>query len=302
MTRTAEAKKEPAVKSDADTSASPGDARPEGSQLSDKLAALIAPDVSLVAPATSGSRFFVTALALSVILHLGVVVYLQWDNTDEVGPGGIQLEAINVDLIPLSDLRSGAPSVAPDAGRDAIDQDKKDPMEAARRDVTERPPPEGFLKPSEGTSDLAAAEIIKPDPLLDGKEQLDKEKLDKPEEPDTASDVRGRTKQSQEASDPLVKGGASVAATPGQISQYALSIQQTLNANRPHHVGTRGRAVVKFALSDTGTVQFAEIQSSSGSKVIDDAVLAAISKITFPVPPGGMTERQRSYTAPVEFR
>jgi hypothetical protein len=196
MTRTAEAKKEPAVKSDADTSASPGDARPEGSQLSDKLAALIAPDVSLVAPATSGSRFFVTALALSVILHLGVVVYLQWDNTDEVGPGGIQLEAVNVDLIPLSDLRSGAPSVAPDAGRDAIDQDKKDPMEAARRDVTETPPPEGFLKPSEGTSDLAAAEIIKPDPVLDGKEQLDKEKLDKPEEPDTASDVRGRTKQS----------------------------------------------------------------------------------------------------------
>ena len=90
--------------------------------------------------------------------------------------------------------------------------------------------------------------------------------------------------------------------TPGQISRYALSIQQTLNANRPHHTGTRGRAVIKFALSNTGSVQFAEIQKSSGSKLIDDAVLAAISRIRFPIPPGVMTERQRSYIAPVEFR
>ena len=46
----------------------------------------------------------------------------------------------------------------------------------------------------------------------------------------------------------------------------------------------------------------AEIERSSGSKSIDDAVLAAIWRIAFPAPPGGMSERQRSYTAPIEFR
>jgi TonB family protein len=303
MTRTAEAKKEPAVKSDADTSASPDSARSEaGKSPEEKSAALVAADLSSVPPATSGSRFFAAGLALSLLLHVGVLAYLQSENSDEIGPGGIQLEAINVDLIPLSEWRSGAPNVVPDLGQDAIDQAKKDQTEAARRDVSEMPPPEGYIKATDGASELAAAEIIKSDPLLERTEEPEKDKRDKPEEPDTANDARGRAKQTQEAADAQVKGGSSVAATPGQISRYALSIQQTLNRHPPRHLGTRGRAVVKFGLTETGNVRFAEIQRSSGSKLIDDAVLAAIWKIAFPAPPGGMSERQRSYTAPIEFR
>jgi protein TonB len=303
MTRTAEAKHEPTVESDAETSASPGDARAEENKSpEDQPVGLVAADLSSVPPAVSGSRFFFGALAVSTVLHLGVLTYLQRDDSDEIGPGGIQLEAINVDLIPLSEWRSGAPNVAPDLGQDAIDQDKKDQTEAARRDATETPPAEGFIKPSEGTSDIAAAETTKPDPILDRKEEPDKDKPDKPEEPGTASDARGRAKQTQEAADAQVKGGSSVAATPGQISRYALSIQQTLNRHPPRHLGTRGRAVVKFGLTETGGVRFAEIERSSGSKSIDDAVLAAIWRIAFPAPPGGMSERQRSYTAPIEFR
>jgi TonB family protein len=268
----------------------------------DKAAALVAADLTSVPPAASRSRYFIVGLALSVLLHVGALAYVQWDNTDDIGPGGIQLEAINVDLVPLSEWRSGAPNVASDVGHDSIDQDKKDQMEATRRDVAETPLPEGFVKPAEGTSELAAAEIIKPDPILDRTEESDKDKPDKSDEPDTANDAHGRAKQTQEATDAQVKGGSSVAATPGQISRYALSIQQMLNRYPPRHLGTRGRAVVKFGLTETGNVRFAEIERSSGSKLIDDAVLAAIWKIAFPAPPGGMSERQRSYTAPIEFR
>ncbi len=303
MNRAAEAKKEPAVEGDAEMSASPGDARSaQGDPPEDKASALVAPDLSSVPPVASGSGLLLGALALSALLHLGALMYVQRDNTDEIGPGGIQLEAINVDLVPLSEWRSGAPNVAPDVGQDAIDQDKRDRAEAARRDVTETPPPEGYLRPTEGTSELAAAEIVKSDPLLKRNDESDKDKPDKPEEPDASNDARGRAKQTQEAVDAQVKGGSSVAATPGQISRYALSIQQTLNRHPPRHLGTRGRAVVKFGLTETGNVRFAEIDRSSGSKLIDDAVLAAIWKIAFPAPPGGMSERQRSYTAPIEFR
>jgi TonB family protein len=303
MTRANEAEKEPAAKSDADTSASPNDVHAENSKSSeDNSAILVAADLSSIPPATYGSRFFAVGLGLSLFLHVGVLAYLQWDTNDEIGPGGIQLQAINVDLIPLSEWRSGAPNVTPDLGQDAIDQDKKDQAEAARRDVPETPPPEGYIKPAEGASELAAAEIIKPDPLLERKEESDNDKPDKPEELDTSNDARGRAKQTQDAADAQVKGGSSVAATPGQISRYALAIQQTLNRNPPRHLGTRGRAVVKFGLTETGNVRFAEIERSSGSKLIDDAVLAAIWKISFPAPPGGMSERQRSYTAPIEFR
>jgi TonB family protein len=300
MTRTAEAKHEPTVESDAETSASPGDARSEEPE--DQPVGLVAADLSSVPPAVASSRLFVGALAVSTVLHLGVLTYLQRGDSDEIGPGGIQLEAINVDLIPLSEWRSGAPNVVPDLGQDPIDQVKKDQAEAARRDVSEVPPPEGHIKPAEGASELAAAEITKSEPLLERSEEPDKEKLDKPDEPDTANDARGRAKHTQEAAEAQVKGGSSVAATPGQISRYALSIQQMLNRYPPRHLGTRGRAVVKFGLTETGRVRFAEIERSSGSKLIDDAVLAAIWRIAFPAPPGGMSERQRSYTAPIEFR
>lgn len=303
MTHTAETKEELAVESDAEVSASPDDACADDStSREDKPAALVAADLSSIPPVTSASRFFGAGLALSLLLHVGVLAYIQWNSSDEIGPGGIQLQAINVDLIPLSEWRSGAPNVMPDLGRDAIDQNTKERAEAARQDVTETPLPEGYIKPTDGASELAAAEIIKPDPVVERMEEPDKDKPDKREEPDTVNDARGRAKQTREAAEAQVKGGSSVAATPGQISRYALLIQRTLNRNPPRHLGTRGRAVVKFGLTEVGSVRFAEIEKSSGSKLIDDAVLAAIRKTAFPAPPDGMSERQRSYIAPIEFR
>lgn len=304
MNRAVEAKKEPTLEGDVAPPASLEGARSEEGELPEgKVPTLVAFDLSSTLLARGPSRFFAIALVLSLFLHAGPFVYLQWDRADDIGPGGIQLEAINVDLIPLAEWRSGAPNIAPDTGKDAIDQDQKDQAEAAPRDVTETPPPEGFIKPTqEGGSELAAAETMKPDPVMERVEKPEKDKPEKSEEPDTSKDARGRAKQTQEAADAQVRGGSSVAATPGQISRYALAIQQTLNRNPPRHLGTRGRAVIRFGLTENGSVRFAEIERSSGSKLIDDVVLAAIWKITFPAPPGGMSERQRSYTAPVEFR
>lgn len=304
MSQAADAKDEPVVQRDAESPASPAAAHAEeGTPAKAEPAALTAADLSSVTPATSGRNFFVAGLVASALLHAGVLVYLQSDNAEEIGPGGIQLEAISVDLVPLTSLRSGVPDQAPALGNDAADQDQIDKTEAARREVTDTPPPEGLIKPTEGTSELAAAEVIKPDPIHEHRqEDADKETPEKPIEPSTSNDERGRAKETREARDATVKGGAPVAATPGQISRYALSIQQTLNRNPPRHLGTRGRAVVEFGLTATGSVRFAHIARSSGTKLLDDAVLAVIRKIQFPPPPGSMTDRQRSYTAPVEFR
>ena len=304
MSQAADAKDEPVTQRDAESPASPVVARAEeGTAAKGEPATLTGADLSSVPPAASGASLFGAGLLFSALLHAGVLIYLQSERTDDVGPGGVQLEVINVDLVPESELRIGASTPSPGVGNDTYDQDEKDRAEAARRKVTETPPPEGLIKPTDGTSELAAADVMKPDPIHEHREEkADEEKLEKSEEPDIAHDDRGYAKQAQEAVERKERSGSSVTVTPGQISLYALSIQQTLNVNRPHHVGTRGRAVVKFNLSDTGRVQFAAIQKSSGSKLIDDAVLAAISRIRFPIPPGGMTERQRSFMAPVEFR
>jgi TonB family protein len=299
------AKHEPEMERDAVDTAPAEGAQAEISKSPDgEMPALTAPDLACALSRPSTPRFFVASLLLSLLLHAGLLAYLHRDyHTDDVGPGGFQLEAINVDLIPLSEWRSGAPNGIPDVGKDAIDQDHREQAEAARREETETPPPEGIVKPSQDdTSQLAAAETIKPDLAPERRDEQEKEKPDKPEEPDIVQDARGRAKHSQEATNALVKGGASIAATPGQISRYALDVQRTLNRNPPRHIGTRGRAVVRFGLTETGSVRFAEIEKSSGVKRLDDAVLATIWRITFPPPPNGMTENQRSYTAPVVFQ
>lgn len=304
MSQAADAKDEPVAQRDAERPASPAAVRAEeGTPAKEEPAALTAADLSSVPPATSGSSLLVAGLALSALLHVGLLVYLQPKTVENVGPGGVQLEAISVDLVPLSEWRVGAPNLALDFGTDAIDQDRKDKTDVARREVTETPPAEGLIKPTDGTSELAAAEIIKPDPIHEHrKEEAAKEKPEKLDKPDSAADDHGHAKKKQEAANFQAKGGSSVGATPGQVSRYALSIREVLNRNRPQHLGPRGRGVVAFGLTDTGEVRYAQIERSSGVKGLDDAILATVWKTQFPSAPHGMTDKERSYTVPFEFR
>ena len=304
MSQAAEAKDELVIPLDAGSPASTVPARPGDEPAAERaLADVMTVSLPPVPPAVSGSGFLLAGLVLSALLHVGLLLYLQSDSADDVGPGGVQLEAVSVDLVPLSTLRAGAPDQAPDLGMDATEQDKTEKTEAARREVTDTPPPEALVKPTDDASELAAAEIIKPDPSHERRdEEADNDKPDKPDEPATSHDDRGRARQTQQPSDPKAKGGASVAATPGQMSRYALSIRQALSRNRPQHLGTRGRAVVAFGITGTGSVRFAQIVRSSGAKVLDDTILSTIWKIRFPAPPHGMTDQERSYTVPFDFR
>jgi TonB family protein len=264
--------------------------------------ALTVGDLASVPPVRSGFAFLLVGLLVSTVLHASVLVFLQADNAEPTGSGGVQLDVISVDLVPVTSLRSGPPDQTQTFGTDAVDQDQTNKTEAGPRDVTEPSAREALMKPTDGGSELAAAEIIKPNPVQDDRSaDSDKDKSEKPEDLST-SNGKGRAKETREASDAATKGTSAFAATPGQIARYALSVQQTLNRNPPRHLRTRGRAVVEFGLTETGSVRFAQVAKSSGVKKLDDAVLAAISNIRFPAPPGGMTDRQRSFTAPVEFR
>lgn len=302
MTRTAETKEERAVESDAEVDASPAHARPVTDKPpEDKSPALVAADLSLAAAGASGSGLFLAGLVLSVLLHLGGLVYVQWNRSEQVGPGGTQLQTVEIDLITASDWLAGASNLGAYTSKDAEDLDKKEKSEAARREVTETPPPEGLVKPTDEGSELAAAQIIKPDPAIERKDE-EKDKPEKPEEPGTSNDASGRAKQTQEAREAQFKGGSSLGATPGQISGYGLSVREALNRNRPLYFGTDGRVVVEFWVSEAGSVQRAQIAQSSGMKILDDAALGSIWKTRFPIPPGGMTEEQRGFKVPFEFR
>lgn len=295
MNRAAEARKEPEVESDADTSASRERACPEDGTPT----VLMRTDLSSVPPVASGSGFLLAGLALSVLLHLGLLLYLQSDAVDErAGLGGAELRAVNVDLVPASAFRAGAPHQT-DLGFDTLDREKTEKMEAARKRAATTTPPEALIKPADGDSKLAAAQVVKPDPAHEPRdEEADKEI---PDEPEVAYDKYGRAQQAQAAQPELTKGGASSVASPGQMSSYALSIREAIGRHVPK-LRARGRGVVAFELTETGAVRFVEIARSSGAKALDAAILSAIRKTHFPVPPRGMTDKERYYSVPFEFR
>lgn len=296
MTGATEAEKEPKPESDADTSASPEGARPEDGA----PVALMRADLSWVPPVASGSGLPLAGLVLSALLHVGLLLYLQSDTADErPGLGGAELRTVNVDLVPASAFRAGTPHQTPDLGFDALDRDKTEKMETARKHATTTTPLEALIKPADGDSKLAVARVVTPDPSREPRdEEADKEIRD---EPEVSNDKHGRAQQTQAAQPELTKGGASSVASPGQMSSYALSIREAIGRHVPK-LRARGRGVVAFELAETGAVRFVRIARSSGAKALDDAIQAAIWKTQFPVPPHGMTDKERYYIVPFEFR
>jgi TonB family protein len=301
MNRATEAKDQLAIHGDAEVSTSPDGARREGDKsIEDKAATLVAADLSAVPRTASWSGLLMAGLALSVLLHVGVLVYLQRHNTDDGGSGGTQLQTVEIDLITASDWLAGARNQGVNEGADADDDVKKDKSEAARREPSETPP-EGFVKPAEGTSELAAAEIIKADPIIERREEeADREKPEKAAVSETPND--GEATQTQEAHENRFKSGSSLGATPGQITRYGLSVREALNRNRPLYFGADGRVVVEFWVAESGGVQRVRIAQSSGLKDLDDAAIRSIQKTQFPAPPNGMTEEQRAFRVPFDFR
>ncbi len=64
--------------------------------------------------------------------------------------------------------------------------------------------------------------------------------------------------------------------------------------------GERGSAMVSFALDGNGRVSSVRLARASGSKPLDQEVIAMVNRASpFPAPPDG---RPKSFTAPVSFQ
>lgn len=91
-------------------------------------------------------------------------------------------------------------------------------------------------------------------------------------------------------------------ASPGELARFGLSVRLALGKARPRHAGMRGRVVIVFALGQGGEVVSAMVAKKSGNPALDDAALAAVNRASFPPPPTTMSEKQRTYSVPFEFR
>ena len=196
-----------------------------------------------------------------------------------------------------------------------VEQAEVAPQVAATRP---KPPeeealPEALMKaePSPAPAEVAAAEVVSVDPKP---VEVQKEPERTPEPKEAVADL-GRDAIQTSAQAAIVAGGsASRAATQsnsedgragagaGQLTQFAITVRLAIGRSRLKHDGGKGQVQISFGLDETGVIRFVEVDKSSGSDRLDKVALNAIRSVKFPTPPAGMTDAQRSYVVPFEFR
>jgi periplasmic protein TonB len=263
------------------------------------------------------------AASMSVTLHAGLVAFLVLTPlADGSGIGGQDLETVSVEIVSSVALESLMAPIAADSGGASAPTDAAtgtnatiDQAEiAAETKMTAQEPikvqAEALLKPdfNPGTpSETATADVIRPDPkppvsnrATDKGDVTTELGKDQSTVAAQASSVAGGTASQAAAETIATQGQASASA--GQLSKFAVEVRIALGRSRPKHDGTRGHVSVFFGLTEDGGLRFAEIAKSSGSDRLDRSAIKAINAAKLPRPPVGLTDSQRTYTVPFEFK
>jgi protein TonB len=184
----------------------------------------------------------------------------------------------------------------------------------ARQDVSAPPAPAAAdaVEVKEGT-----VESKRSPQQPEQKEKREPEKPVPPEVPLAPSVVKPQEeKERKEASTSADAGGAAArgeaprterqsapaAASPGAVREYDGYVQTALSRAKPKRSPAYGTVKVKFRISPDGEIVSIEVTKSSGNKKLDDEAIATVRRARFPRPPRGMTDTQRWYEFPVNFR
>lgn len=237
------------------------------------------------------------ALITALIAHAIVLYALARGPSDAMaGGGGQQLDAISVTIVSSQVLESrdqtlAHPTAPAAAGTvqasDGAPDSNPSPDEQRETANADTEPPE--QAPSEEPSRNADA-VLKP--------THPKPRPQSARPP--ASAAGGDSARGNAASS--VKPTGAAAASAGAVRAYARYVSQALAKTKPKGAGDRGTSKVKFTIDAGGHLATAEITATSGSRRLDERVLAAVRSAAFPRPPEGMSIRQLTYEVPYHFR
>jgi TonB family protein len=217
-----------------------------------------------------------TALFGSVAIALSIHVLILWLVLPSAAPeltrggGGQHLEAIEVTLVrsPVIESRDKNPTEKPAGANSETapkDEERSKPATATPPEHVPRTADEPVLKRE-----------TRPAPANDGATAR-------------ALEQNGRS-----------SGPAS--AAPGAVQQYAAKVREALARNKPGGFGNRGTATIKFGISPEGKAASIAVETSSGIPVLDKSAIDAVAHTSFPAPPAGMTEVERTYVVPFHFK
>jgi TonB family protein len=212
------------------------------------------------------------SVAIALALHAFVLCLLLPSTAPELtrGGGGQHLEAIEVTIVrsPVIESRDKNPAEKP-AG--------------ANRETTSK----------DGERSKSAAAVPPEDIPLRADEPLLKR------ETRTVPSNDGVTARAIEENG---RSSGPASAAPGAVQQYATKVREALAHNKPGGHGNRGTATIKFSISPAGKVGAVEMETSSGITALDRSAIDAVRETSFPAPPAGMTEAERTYVVPFHFK
>jgi periplasmic protein TonB len=301
---------------------------------------IVVPCVAIEPDAANGSAWRWSLMA-ALVLHVGVIAAFAWPNELFVsGGGGIDLEAISVDLVPASaidaivmaqvktatpppsgrlneregsDRQIAAVVEAPDAKREIT---KDVPLKAAVADlvipdVVVKPEllmpdvPSIVIAPTTVERPVDAPDPLAPDPAakVEALKPIMPPVDSAPAEALAGEQFGGTTARGVSVVEMAAQSSA--IASVGEIGAYGRLVQKAVAGNPPRpprNLDSKGEVVVTFALQIDGTLAYARISKSSGSMRLDDLALAAVRSTQFPPPPRGVKIAQLIYNFPVKFR
>lgn len=282
----------------------------------------------------------IAGVALALAMHLGIVLaMLSWP-LEPLGSGGIDLEAISVevDVVPAATVAGGvaaSETMVPqassaDAAEASVAASASPSRSPAQTSAEPTPPEPAEAVVSDAPAPLAEAPSSKltetPAHAPPDADAMAREPRSSSPENKVAADmperVAARASKAAEAvaaeaspaSSALHTGGkadqrqdsalAASAASPGAIKAFTRSVVEALGRSRPKglRAGAKGTVRVEFAVGDGGSLDFVRVARSSGHTTLDEAAVGAIKRASFPSPPDGMDIAQRTYEVPYHFR
>ncbi|MGE4131913.1 MAG: energy transducer TonB [Bdellovibrionales bacterium] len=210
---------------------------------------------------------------LSLLVHAGLIYVLVTSTPAPVGDSGTgSISSVEVTLVPASVLDQQVGPQTPVA-----------PPEAAAA----APPKSTAPEVAPEIPDISEVPTLEPAPAEPAREP---------------SPTPGSPSQPSPPSVSTPFGGGRVEASKAEIEAYAREVVLALAHSKPRRSSGQGRVLIQFVLSEAGELLSAEIKKSSGSTRLDRIALKSVQSAQFPKPPQGMTEKQRSYLIPYEFR
>lgn len=286
---------------------------------------------SLPAPVPQRQPVFWLALAAAALVHAGLVVGLSRSSPHYLGDEGGVAEAINVELVDEGELLSMSaksdqapppPTVAAPAPSPAAEPapaepeppaeaapaqqsaalptlEAEEPQAAAPPDAVPKPAPKSEAakeKPKEAPKEMPK-EVAKPEPTA--------KPAPKPRAPPSQLDLTVPFDVTMQGD--ADGGGASSTRPPGitrtgENDRFGRDVIRALKKTMPPSEGVTGKVKVRIFLNERGNVAWVRVVEGSGDRLLDDSVVFSVHQSSFPFPPKGATEADRTFLVTYIYR